>query len=160
MSSPCAGGSWNVRSAPSLSLSGSKPTASTTASTLDASAFAVAFTTASGRTIPSLMLGPPQLQCTVYSKRILCGPAASGKARLTYQRTGEFPGVNHELVVHVEAIAAALTGALHKEQVLARIAGREISRPAGRHFILIDAIAQRAIGVDVLIGAMDRRRAT
>ena len=67
-----------MRSPPSLSLSGSKPTATTTASARDARSFAASWTTVFGRMIPTFTLGPPQLPWTKYSKRILCEPAVMG----------------------------------------------------------------------------------
>jgi len=64
-----------VRSAPSLSLLGSKPTARMTSSERDASVFAAAVTTDSGRRIANLRLGSSQASRKKYSSRILCAPA-------------------------------------------------------------------------------------
>ena len=63
-----------MRSLPSLSLSGSNPTASTTASDL-MPVFSRLQSQPLGAHNAELTLGPPQLQCSQYSRRILCAPA-------------------------------------------------------------------------------------
>src|SRR5450631_1816215 len=85
------------------------------------------------RTAPAPMHG-------VLETNLVC-TSRQRQAYLADLRAREFPGVDDEFVVDIKLVAAAFARALHKKKMVARIARREVSRPAGRYFIWIDAIA-------------------
>src|SRR5271157_1097821 len=70
---------------------------------------------------------------------------------LTDSGFDQFPVINHEVVIQVEPVAALLSGSLHKEYMLARVRGGEVSGPTRRDFILVYTVAERVINVDVLV---------